>query len=106
VEQCDTHQLHLKMVSQALPILRSAAAFLILGANGVFALEPWTPMAYSSPVARRFITVAETPLFNRQARESLGRRRAGGIHRAKARQENLTAEEKKAVRKLAAILKS
>jgi hypothetical protein len=40
-----------------------------LGANGVFSLEPWTPLAYIAKVARRFITVAETPLFSRQARE-------------------------------------
>ena len=116
-------------------------------------------MAYSGRVARRFITVAETPLFIRQAldvwddleREAFiefiaqnpregdlipetggvrkirwirpGSGKRGGArviyfyHRgdrplyllmvyAKARQENLTAEEKKIVRKLAAILKS
>ena len=110
-------------------------------------------------VARRFITVAETPLFGRQAREIwddseleafidfIARNpdegdlipETGGVRKirwarpgsgkrggarviyfyhsgdrplyllmvyAKARQENLTAEEKKAVRKLAAILKS
>jgi hypothetical protein len=110
-------------------------------------------------VARRFITVAETPLFSRQARQVWddaelaafidfiarnpeegdlipetgsvrkirwarpGSGKRGGARviyfyhsgdrplyllmvYAKARQENLTAEEKKAVRKLAAILKS
>jgi hypothetical protein len=115
-------------------------------------------MAYSDQVARRFITVAETPLFIRQAREVWddAEREAfvefiaqnpgegdlipetGGVRKirwirpgsgkrggarviyfyhngdrplyllmvyAKARQENLTAEEKKVVRKLAAILK-
>jgi hypothetical protein len=87
-------------------------------------------------VARRFITVAETPLFSRQAREvwddaelaafidfiarnpeegdlipetggvrKIRWARPGSGKRGKARQENLTAEEKKAVRKLAAILK-
>jgi hypothetical protein len=40
-----------------------------LGAIGVFALEFWAPLAYIQKVARRFITVAETPLFSRQARE-------------------------------------
>jgi hypothetical protein len=43
--------------------------WLPLGANGVFSLEFWTPMAYIAPVARRFITVAETPLFIRQAQD-------------------------------------
>ncbi len=115
-------------------------------------------MAYSDGVARRFITVAETPLFIRQAREVWedSEREAfvefiaqnpkegdvipetGGVRKirwirpgsgkrggarviyfyyngdrplyllmvyAKARQENLTPEEKKIVRKLAAILK-
>ena len=131
----------------------------MLGANGVFSLEPQTPKRIGSSVARRFITVAETPLFSRQAREvrdELEREsfidfiarnpeegdlipETGGVrkirwgrpgsgkrggsrviyfyHRrdrplyllmvyAKARQENLTADEKQAVRKLAAILKS
>jgi hypothetical protein len=116
-------------------------------------------MAYSDLVARRFITVAETPLFIRQVREVWdnaereafvefiaqnpregdlipetggvrkirwvrpGSGKRGGVRviyfyhsgdrplyllmiYAKARQENLTAEEKKIVRKLAAILKS
>lgn len=116
-------------------------------------------MAYKTDVAQRFITVAETPLFSRQAREVWddaeresfidfiarnpeegdlipetggvrkirwsrpGSGKRGGArviyfyHRrdrplyllmvyAKARQENLTADEKQAVRKLAAILKS
>jgi hypothetical protein len=116
-------------------------------------------MAYSDRVARRFITVAETPLFIRQVREvwDSAEREAfvefiaqnpregdlipetGGVRKirwvrpgsgkrggarviyfyhngdrplyllmiyAKGRQENLTAEEKKIVRKLAAILKS
>ena len=40
-----------------------------LGANGVFSLDRCTPLAYTLAVARRFITVAETPLFSRQARE-------------------------------------
>jgi hypothetical protein len=115
-------------------------------------------MAYSDGVARRFIAVAETPLFIRQAREVWedSEREAfvefiaqnpkegdvipetGGVRKirwirpgsgkrggarviyfyyngdrplyllmvyAKARQENLTPEEKKIVRKLAAILK-
>jgi hypothetical protein len=116
-------------------------------------------MAYMSDVAGRLITVAETPLFSRQALEvwNDAEREAfidfiarnpgegdlipetGGVRKirwvrpgsgkrggarviyfyhsgdrplyllmvyAKARQENLTAEEKKIVRKLAAILKS
>ena len=116
-------------------------------------------MAYTTRVARRFITVAETPLFIRQAQDvwADADREAfiefiaqnpgegdlipetGGVRKirwirpgsgkrggarviyfyhggdrplyllmvyAKARQENLTAEEKKIVRKLAAILKS
>ena len=116
-------------------------------------------MAYITRVARRFITVAETPLFVRQAQdvwdeaereafvEFIARNpeegdlipETGGVRKirwarpgsgkrggarviyfyhsgdrplyllmvyAKARQENLTAEEKKIVRKLAAILKS
>ena len=116
-------------------------------------------MAYLGRVTRRFITVAETPLFSRQARDvwdDAGREafiefiarnpeqgdlipETGGVRKirwvrpgsgkrggarviyfyhngdrplyllmvyVKARQENLTAEEKKAVRKLAAILKS
>jgi hypothetical protein len=116
-------------------------------------------MAYIAEVARRFITVAETPLFIRQALDvwdDLEREafiafiaqnpeegdlipETGGVRKirwtrpgsgkrggarviylyhssnrplylpmiyAKARQENLTAEEKKIVRKLAAILKS
>jgi hypothetical protein len=116
-------------------------------------------MAYIAGVARRFITVAEMPLFIRQASdvwddaereafiEFIARNpeqgdlipETGGVRKirwvrpgsgkrggarviyfyhngdrplyllmvyAKARQENLTAEEKKAVRKLAAILKS
>ena len=116
-------------------------------------------MAYSGRVARRFITVAETPLFIRQAldvwddlereafiefiaqnpREGDLIPETGGVRKirwirpgsgkrggarviyfyhsgdrplyllmvyAKTRQENLTAEEKKIVRKLAAILKS
>lgn len=116
-------------------------------------------MAYVAPVARRSITVAETPLFSRQAldvwddaeREAfvdfIARNpeegdlipETGGVRKvrwarpgagkrggarviyfyhnsdrplyllmvyAKARQENLTVEEKKMVRKLAAILKS
>lgn len=115
-------------------------------------------MAYSASVARRFITVAETPLFSRQAQDvwdDAGREafiefiarnpeegdvipETGGVRKirwarpgsgkrggarviyfyhsvdrplyllmvyAKARQENLTAEEKKIVRKLAVILK-
>ncbi|MBR0751627.1 type II toxin-antitoxin system RelE/ParE family toxin [Bradyrhizobium jicamae] len=115
-------------------------------------------MAYIAEVARRFITVAETPLFSRQSldvwddaeREAfidfIARNpeggdlipETGGVRKirwtrpgsgkrggarviyfyyrsdrplyllmvyAKARQENLTAEEKKAIRKLAAILK-
>ncbi|WMT78269.1 type II toxin-antitoxin system RelE/ParE family toxin [Bradyrhizobium sp. Ash2021] len=116
-------------------------------------------MAYTSGVARRFITVAETPLFIRQSQDIWddAEREAfidfisrnpeegdlipetGGVRKirwarpgsgkrggarvvyfyhsgnrplyllmvyVKARQENLTAEEKKVVRKLAAILKS
>src|SRR5437762_4402608 len=116
-------------------------------------------MAYIGEVARQFITVAETPLFVRQAAEVwddaerdafiefIARNpeegdlvpETGGVRKirwsrpgsgkrggarviyfyhsgtrplyllmvyAKARRENLTAEEKKAVRKLAAILKS
>jgi hypothetical protein len=116
-------------------------------------------MAYITKVARRFITVAETPLFIRQAaavwddherdafiefiaqnpKEGDVIPDTGGVRRirwarpgsgkrggarviyffhsgdrplyllmvyAKARQENLTPEEKKVVRKLAAILKS
>jgi hypothetical protein len=116
-------------------------------------------MAYIAKVAQRFITVAETPLFGRQAREVWddteldvfidfiarnpeegdlipetggvrkirwtrpGSGKRGGVRviyfyhngdrplyllmvYAKARQENLSAEEKKAVRKLAAILRS
>ena len=116
-------------------------------------------MAYTAQVARRFITVAETPLFSRQAQDVwdddereafidfIARNpdegdlipETGGVRKirwarpgsgkrsgarviyfyhngdrplylllvyAKARQENLTAEEKKVVRKLAAILKS
>ena len=116
-------------------------------------------MAYSAGMARRFITVAETPLFIRQVKDvwdNLEREafiefiaqnpkegdvipETGGVRKirwtrpgsgkrggtrviyfyhsgarplyllmvyAKARQENLTAEEKKVVRKLAAILKS
>jgi len=115
-------------------------------------------MAYTIRVARRFITVAETPLFSRQAldiwddaeREAfidfIARNpeegdlipETGGVRKirwtrpgsgkrggarviyfyhsgdrplyllmvyVKARQENLTADEKKVVRKLAAILK-
>lgn len=124
-----------------------------------FSLELWTPLAYIAKMARRFITVAETPIFSRQAREVwddaelaafidfIARNpeegdvipETGGVRKirwtrpgsgkrggarviyfyhsgdrllyllmvyAKARQENLTAEEKKAVRKLATILKS
>jgi hypothetical protein len=116
-------------------------------------------MAYSAGMARRFVTVAETPLLIRQAEDvwdDLEREafvefiaqnpeegdmipETGGVRKirwrrpgsgkrggarviyfyhsgarplyllmvyAKARQENLTAEEKKVVRKLAAILKS
>jgi hypothetical protein len=116
-------------------------------------------MAYIAKVTRRFITVAETPLFSRQARDvwdDAGREafiefiarnpeegdvipETGGVRKirwarpgsgkrggarviyfyhsgdrplyllmvyAKARQENLTAEEKKLVRKLAAALKN
>ncbi|HZE55068.1 MAG TPA: type II toxin-antitoxin system RelE/ParE family toxin [Bradyrhizobium sp.] len=116
-------------------------------------------MAYIAGVARRYITVAEMPLFSRQAGdvwddaereafiEFIARNpeqgdlipETGGVRKirwvrpgsgkrggarviyfyhngdrplylllvyAKARQENLTAEEKKVVRKLAAILKS
>jgi hypothetical protein len=40
-----------------------------MDAIGVFSLARWTPMAYIAGVARRFITVAETPLFSRQARD-------------------------------------
>ena len=118
-----------------------------------------TPLAYIAGVAQRFIAVAETPLFIRQAKdvwddeereafiEFISRNpeegdmipETGGVRKirwarpgggkrggarviyfyhasdrplyllmvyAKARQENLTAEEKKAIRKLAAILKS
>jgi hypothetical protein len=116
-------------------------------------------MAYLTKVARRLITVAETPLFIRQSLDVWGDGErvafidfiarnpeegdlipeTGGVRKirwarpgsgkrggarviyfyyssdrplyllmvyAKARQENLTAEEKKAVRKLAGILKS
>jgi hypothetical protein len=107
-------------------------------------------MAYSIEVKRRFITVAETPLFVRQAQEVWNDSEpqnpkegdlipeTGGVRKirwirpgsgkrggarviyfyhnadhplyllmvyAKARQENLSPEEKKTVRRLAAILK-
>lgn len=127
-------------------------------ADSVFPLANWAPMAYIGAVARRSITVAETPLFSRQAldvwdddgREAfidfIARNpeegdvipETGGVRKirwvrpgsgkrggarviyfyhnsdrplyllmvyAKARQENLRADEKKIVRKLAAILK-
>src|SRR2546430_1515399 len=134
-------------------------AFRIVRQWRPFSLECWAPMAYIARAARRLITVAETPLFSRQAldvwndaeREGfidfIARNpgegdlipETGGVRKirwarpgsgkrggarviyfyhsgdrplyllmvyAKARQENLAAEEKKAVRKLAAILKS
>ncbi len=115
-------------------------------------------MAYSVPVPKKFVTVAETPLFMRQAEavcDDAGREafvefiarnpeagdvipETGGVRKirwaragtgkrggarviyfyhdadrplyllmvyAKARQENLTADEKRAVRKLAEIIK-
>jgi len=36
-----------------------------LDANGVFILDYWAPMAYSVPVSKKFIAVAETELFVR-----------------------------------------
>jgi mRNA-degrading endonuclease RelE of RelBE toxin-antitoxin system len=125
----------------------------------LFLLDNWTPLAYKKNVSRKLITVAETPLFVRQAKDvwdDAGREAfvnfialnpeagdvipaTGGVRKirwgrtgtgkrggarviyfyhdvdrplyllmvyAKAHQENLTPDEKRAVRKLAAMLKS
>ena len=39
----------------------------MLGANGVFFLDSWVPLAYITAMPARLITVAETPLFVSQA---------------------------------------
>jgi len=54
-------------------------------------------MAYKTSVPRKLVTVAETPLFLRQSDLLM-------VY-AKARQENLTPDQKQAVRKLAEALK-
>ncbi len=41
----------------------------LLGAIGVFLLDRWAPLAYILVMAERLITVAETPVFLRQAKE-------------------------------------
>jgi hypothetical protein len=38
-------------------------------AQPIYGLDFWVPMAYSTPVPQQLITVAETPLFQRQARD-------------------------------------
>ena len=129
-----------------------------MGVIGVFLVDFWAPMAYSPRMPREFITVAETPLFVRQAEKvwSEDEREAfvtfiaanpeagdvipdtGGVRKvlwtragsgkrggtrvvyfyydagrplylllvyAKTRQENLSPDEKRQARKLAAILK-
>jgi hypothetical protein len=40
-----------------------------MDANGVFFLDAWVPLAYTLLMAERLITVAETQLFVRQAKE-------------------------------------
>lgn len=40
-----------------------------MGASGVFFLDRWTPLAYILAMVERLITVAETPVFVRQAKE-------------------------------------
>jgi hypothetical protein len=122
-------------------------------------LDFWVPMAYSTRVPPRLITVAETPLFQRQAKDVWDEKEredfvnfiarnpeagdviadTGGLRKvrwgrggsgkrggvrviyfyhdadlalyllmvyAKARQEDLSADEKRTVRKLVGILKS
>ena len=40
-----------------------------MGAFGVFFLDRWAPLAYILAMVERLITVAETPVFVRQAKE-------------------------------------